>query len=463
MEVVDKTGLLAENPIDLSYGVTIQDLDGDGVPEIFVATQRGANHLFRQVEGRYYDMTPALLQDADFSALGVAAADMTGNGLPDLYIANTDTFAGAITEPDRLFINRGDFQFDEFLTDHPDRNIGSSRSVVWFDPLGNLRYGLFVVNMGAPNRMFLNDPLVGFRNIAPVAHGLGIISGGRSLVAQDIRGIGRMDLLVLNEQAPNLFFRNLGQGVFRECAEDLGLADVEGHARGVQVCDLDRDGRVEFLWANWEGHHRWMQETPEGTYRDQASYAWAKPSKARTVIVADFDNDGWEEVFLNNIDEPNRLFRMVEGRMVEIDPGPMLLPDGAGTGASVGDLDGDGWLELFVCHGESMPQRNRIFACAPNGNHWVRIAPLTPAGAPAIGARVTVQHRDGPMIRFIDGGSGYLCQMEPIAHFGLGRDQDVPVVRVLFSDGDEVTLKDLAIDTVHRVPHPRTPGFMTSP
>ena len=126
----------------------------------------------------------------------------------------------------------------------------------------------------------------------------------------------------------------------------------------------------------------------------------------------------------------------------------------------MGDFDGDGRLELLVSHGESTPQplslyRPRLGAT----NHWLRVAPLTIFGAPARGAvvrpsihppinppyhpsmhvhpfphfpahfhlyppphphqvRLTAAGRT--QLRVIDSGSGYLCQMEPVAHFGLG-------------------------------------------
>jgi hypothetical protein len=196
-----------------------------------------------------------------------------------------------------------------------------------------------------------------------------------------------------------------------------------------------------------------MKRDAAGRYVNVAPESWERPSKARTVIVADLDNDGWEEVFLNNMEEPNRLFRNVEGQLVEVDPGPLLLPDGAGTAASVGDLDGDGMLEIYVAHGESMPQRNRLFSCNPQGHHFVRVQPLTPSGAPAVASRVELLS-ERPQLRFIDGGSGYLCQMEPVAHFGLGLERTVPPVRITWSDGTCRVLDGLALDDLTQVTYP---------
>jgi hypothetical protein len=453
MEVVDKSHLLIDNPIDLSNGATIQDFDGDGQFEIFVATQSGPNHLLKRMGDGFVEITPKSLRDETCTALGVAAADITGNGFPDLYIVNSGALAGALTEPDRLFLNLGNWQFHDLMVNHPDRNIAAGRSVAFTDPVGGGDPGLYIANFGAPNKLFVNNGEGYFRNEAPVGHGLGVIAGGRAVISQDLFNSGRMDIFVLNEGGPNMLFRN-HEEMYEECAAELGLDDPEMDGRGVAVCDFDRDGMIDLVFCNWEGDHRIMRQLGEGGFVDVAPYRFSEPSTARNVLVADFDNDGWEDIFLNNLGQPNRLLlNNRDGTFRPADPGPLLLADGTGTGATCGDLDGDGMLEIYVCHGETMAQRNRLFSLAPNGNNWIRIQPLTQTGSPAIGARVEL-HFDQPMIRFIDGGSGYLCQMEPVAHFGLGPESIVPTAYVRWTDGAEVYMNNLEANQLVRVAHP---------
>ncbi len=454
MEIVDKTHLLIDNPIDSSYGVTIQDFDADGLLEIFVATQNGPNHLYKWSNGGFVEVTPNHLKDAACCAISVTAGDLTRNGLPDIYVLNAGTFSGSLTEPDRLFVNLGDLHFEDMLVAHPDRNIAAGRSVCWTDPTNSGWYAPYIVNYGAPNMLYVNDGRGYFRNEAPVGHGLGAIVGGRTAISQDLFDTGRMDIVVLNEGGPNLLFRNREEA-YEECAAALGLDDPDEHGRGLAVCDFNRDGLMDLVYVNWQGPHRAMQQLIEGGFVDVASPALAAPSSARNLIAADLDNDGWEELFINNHGEANRLLKWIDGEFVEIDCGAMLLPDGTGTGASCGDLDSDGMLEIYVCHGESMEQRNRLFSCAQNDNHWVRIQPLTPAGAPAIGARVQIRF-ERPMTRFIDGGSGYLCQMEPVAHFGLGAITELPEVHIRWSDRTEALFRNLPIDRLTQIPHPNS-------
>ncbi len=65
---------------------------------------------------------------------------------------------------------------------------------------------------------------------------------------------------------------------------------------------------------------------------------------------------------------------------------------------------------------------NALFFC-PQGSSskWLRVVPRTRFGSFARGAKVVMfTKHSGAHTRIIDGGSGYLCQMEPVAHFGLG-------------------------------------------
>nr|AAF21221.1 W307 [Rattus norvegicus] len=68
-------------------------------------------------------------------------------------------------------------------------------------------------------------------------------------------------------------------------------------------------------------------------------------------------------------------------------------------------------------------------------NNWLRVVPRTRFGAFARGAKVVLYtKKSGAHLRIIDGGSGYLCEMEPVAHFGLGRDE-ASSVEVTWPDG----------------------------
>merc|ERR1719221_891079 len=87
-------------------------------------------------------------------------------------------------------------------------------------------------------------------------------------------------------------------------------------------------------------------------------------------------------------------------------------------------------------------------------NSWIRIMPLTAQGAPARGALVTLIAGGRRQTRAIDAGSGYLCQMEPVAHFGLGALTSVSSITVTWPDGASHSVASPGVDQVVRVSRP---------
>ena len=117
-------------------------------------------------------------------------------------------------------------------------------------------------------------------------------------------------------------------------------------------------------------------------------------------------------------------------------------------------MDGDGRLELLISHGESAMQPLSLYHTPDNANHWLRILPYTRHGAPARGALVILVADGRTQRRAIDSGSGYLCQMEPVAHFGLGRVMEIDRVEVRWPDGVVFTLNHPGVDQLIKVRHP---------
>ena len=449
----DVSGLIARNPPGLHYGVAAADVDGDGAVEFVVAGFGGPNRLLKWAAGRLVDVAPPNLADPGRQAVAVAAGDVDGDGREELYVLNTDTFAGLKKHPDRLFDARPDGTWVDLFSlpgNQPAVNRSAGRSVAALDRRGTGRYGFFVAGYAAHLRLVELGPDGRLADRAP-ALGLDRAAAGRGLwvgpVASD-----RPDVFCVADQGPNFLFRNRGDGTFADVAAALGLADPEEHARGVTALDADGDGRLDLCWANWHGPHRLMVRQVDGTFRDAATPAMALPGAVRTVIAADFDNDGFEELFFNCLGEPNRLFGLRPDWRL-LDPGPAAEPDSLGTGAAVADVDGDGVLELLVAHGESAPQPLSLFK-APTANAWLRVKPLTRFGAPARGAVVTLWAGGRTQVRVIDGGSGYLCQMEPVAHFGLDGLTTVESVAVVWPDGVRWTGRGLPARTTTEVSYP---------
>jgi ASPIC/UnbV protein/VCBS repeat protein len=452
----DVSGLIGHNPPRLHYGVAVADLDGDGRTEFVVAGFGGPNRVLRWNGERLRDVAAPVVADADRQAVGLAAGDIDGDGREELYVLNTDTFSGSKRFADRLFKHHLDGRWEDLFerSEHASlRNLAAGRSVAAIDRRGVGRYGFFVANHGRPMRLYEIGPDGALADLAPALN-LAVTAAGRGILALPITDL-HPDILCVNEQGPNFLYRNRGDGTFVECAEAAGLADPDEHGRGVAA--FDASGEFGLCWGNWEGPHRLMVRTNDGAWKNRATAGLAFPSAVRTVIAADFDNDGHDELFFNNVGESNRLFRVLpDAEIVMLDPGDALDSDGFGTGAAVCDIDRDGVFELLVARGERGPQPLGLFkARGAEANNWLRVHPLTRFGAPARGAVVRAEAGGRVRIRGVCGGSGYLCQMEPVAHFGFGPETRPDRVQVTWPDGAGVVLLNPGVNRVVTVPYPR--------
>ena len=151
---------------------------------------------------------------------------------------------------------------------------------------------------------------------------------------------------------------------------------------------------------------------------------------------------------MNNIGEPNKLFKIMDNGILEqlpLDIG--LEPDGFGTGAAVADIDNDGVLELLVSHGESRDQPLSLYKAKVDANHkYLRVKPLNKYGAPARGSTVTLISNLRKHSKTIDAGSGYLCQMEPVAHYGIRKNEKDFRVEVKWTNGKKVFIDKIKLN-----------------
>ncbi len=450
----NRTELFRHNPPQSNYGVAIADLDADGEFEIVVASNGGTNLVLKREGSEFGSLADETLADAGSQSIGLAAGDIDGDGREELYILNTDTFNGVKSVGDRLFDWRDGRWVDLLsLPEHmAAANLTAGRSVACIDRTGSGRYGFFVANYGGPLALYELDEHGELENVAAAA-GVGLMTGGRGLLCLPLLPDStHMDVFAANEGGANFFFHNRGDGTFEEIGQRLGLGDMYENARGVAAFDLNDDGLFDIACTNWEGPHRLFLRAGDG-FRDVAPPVFSAPTRARTLLAADFDNDGREEVFVNNMGQPNRLFGWQGNRWVGLDPADALEPGGLGTGAAVGDFDHDGRLELVISHGESAPQPLSYYHTPDNGHSWLRVLALTRHGAPARGSIVRLSAGGRVQIRHVDAGSGYLCQMEPVAHFGLDDLDHAEWIEVQWPDGAKQRIDQVEARQVIRVPY----------
>ena len=384
----DITSLIENNDFRLSYGVSVTDVNQDNKYE-FVVTGFGFSNLALSYQnGKLININKdEIFDDVNRKTIGVAACDIDQDGFEEIYFLNTDTYSGEKKYSDRLIDNSSNGFIDLFEKDINKKNLNltAGRSVVCVDRNGDGKYGIYVANYGGPTRYYeLNTG-----QVFDLAEKLKLnkITGGRAVVAGNILS-GKTDIFAANERGKNFLYYN-SDGFFQDIAEDYKVDDQYENGRGTVLSDILYRGRLDVVTSNWNGYHRAFV-LEDNKFKDIATPTYNIPSRIRTVISADFDNDGYDEIFMNNIGEPNKLFKIKEnGFFEEIKIQNAYESNGLGTGAAVADIDEDGILELLVSHGESGMQPLTMYkADIKKDFNYIRIKPLNKYGAPARGATV---------------------------------------------------------------------------
>ena len=437
----DITSLIENNDFRLSYGVSVTDVNQDNKYEFIVTGFGFSNLALSYQNGKMVNINKSkVFDDHERKTIGVAACDIDQDGFEEIYFLNTDTYSGEKKYSDRLVDKTDNGFVDLFEKDINKKNLNltAGRSVVCVDRNGDGKYGIYVANYGGPTRFYE----LSTGQILDLAKQLKIdkITGGRAVVAGNIIS-GKIDIFAANERGKNFLYYN-SDGYFQDIAEDYKVDDQYENGRGTTLTDILYRGRLDLVTSNWNGYHR-AYVLEDNKFKDIATPTYNIPTRIRTVITADFDNDGYDEIFMNNIGEPNKLFKIREnGFFEEIKIQNAYESNGLGTGAAVADIDEDGILELLVSHGESGMQPLTMYkADIKKDFNYIRIKPLNKFGAPARGATVILNSNQRNHAKTIDAGSGYLCQMEPVAHYGIRKNEKNISVEIVWTDGSSQSLK----------------------
>ncbi len=242
----------------------------------------------------------------------------------------------------------------------------------------------------ATNRLYKNNRNGAFTDVTEEA---GLLRGGwaSGVTVGDYNNDGYEDLFI-TYWGQNVLYRNNGDGTFTDVTKEAGLlTDRARWGSGCTFVDYDRDGRLDLFVANyvkfdykttprkgedaacnWKGvpvncgprglpteTHMLFHNNGDGTFTDvsaRSGIAKAKGTYGLTAVAADFDNDGWPDIYVACDSTPSLLFQNNhDGTFTEngLRRGIALNEDGmeqAGMGVAVGDYNLDGNLDIFKTH-----------------------------------------------------------------------------------------------------------------
>jgi hypothetical protein len=221
-----------------------------------------------------------------------------------------------------------------------------------FDNDGRLDVVTSSLDSCAPMRFFRRAAAGLFTEQASEA-GLGERLGGLNIVQTDYNNDGNLDILVLRgawetPQRKSLM-RNNGDGTFTDVTVASGLAALTGTQAAVWV-DVDNDGWLDLFVGNETGPAQLFRNNGDGTFVDVADTAGVnRTAFNKGVAAADYDNDGWPDLYVSNLGGTNFLYRNNgDGTFTELGAGARVPGPGQGFPTWFFDYDNDGHPDLFV-------------------------------------------------------------------------------------------------------------------
>lgn len=529
-------------------GVAIGDINNDGFSDIYFSSNQQGNKLYlNKGDFRFEDITDAAgVKGKGNWNTGISLIDVNGDGYLDIFSCAVGGYKN-LTGSNSLYINNGDLTFTDRTNDVGLSFQGFATQGYFFDYDADGDLDLYLLNHAvhtprsygdvrlrlqsdskAGDRMYKNMLMetshLQFNDVtdeAGIYHSQ--IGYGLSAAIGDLNLDGLPDIYVANDFHENDYlYLNQGNGKFDQVAEEA-FYYTSRFSMGTDIGDLNNDGlsdliSLDMLPDRWDivrttagedafdiydykrsfGYHdqlsrnclQWNKGVIHGIPRfvEAAAFAGLEATDwSWSVLLADFDNDSFRDVFISNgiVGRPNDLdyvnfvtsrssksamhgYREYVNRMPSGSAQDFMFHNvGSGrfdnvsenwigeeerfsSGAAYGDLDNDGDLDLVIniINAEAAILRNQI----PQDNNFLRLR-LRASGKNtfAIGAKVVVhtnmgaQHFENYVTR------GWLSSVEPILHIGLPKDSRLDSIIINWPNGYRQSLTHLTPGSLHDI------------
>jgi hypothetical protein len=327
---------------------------------------------------------------------GVCVADFDGDGFQDIYFVNgRDLYNRGIVVRNALYHNNGNGTFTDVTEKAGVPGSGYGLGCIWGDYDNDGFPDLYVTQYGG-NVMYHNNGNGTFTDVTNKAGVAAVASGTQfhsSATFFDYDRDGRLDLYVggyvtLDADSPrycdfdgtrtscppsvykgtlDVLYHNNGDGTFTDVTSAAGIYQPEGKNLAVQAADYDNDGWPDLFVAN-DGISAYLYHNEHnGTFNEVALLSgMALTGSGRTmaamcISLGDYDNDGWLDLFISDFQKASDHLWHNDGKAsfddVSDRAGITVATRGVlGFGGGFFDYDNDGWLDLFVANGHVYPE-----------------------------------------------------------------------------------------------------------
>ena len=328
-------------PETTGAGCAFVDYDNDGWMDIYLVNSGKCdffdpspplrNALYRNNrDGTFTDVTEKAGVPGRGYGMGLAVGDYDGDGFPDLYLTQY--------ERSILYHNNGGGAFTNVTEKAGVAAPGWASSAVWFDYDNDGRLDLFVcrfVDFDKSKNKFCGNRETGERYYC----------------------IPRV-----YDPRPSWLFHNNGDGTFTDASNESGIGKYPSKAWGVVATDINNDGLMDLFVANDTIANFLFGNRGKGRFEEIGLLAGVgfsadgRPRSGMGVDSADYDQDGWMDLFVANVDQ--EMFALYHNNRDESFD-DLSVPTGIGAatrllsgwGLKFFDFDNDGNLDLLLCNG----------------------------------------------------------------------------------------------------------------
>lgn len=522
-------------------GVAIGDINNDSLPDLFFTANQKKNRLYLNKGNLHFeDITGKAGVGGTMTwSTGVTMADVNGDGLLDIYVCNSGDVEGR-NKKNELYINNGNLTFSEKAGEYNLDNEGYSTHAAFFDydQDGDLDCYILNNNFRNPGKIELYremriQPSPGgnklMRNdgntFTDVTTQAGIYSSdigfGLGVAVSDLNGDNLPDLYISNDfWERDYLYINKGNGKFsEELPSRVNYCSTS--SMGADIADINNDGYPEIFTTDmlpgdnyrlkttmafdpyhledmkYRGNYHYQvtqnclhlndgnadfSEIAQLSGVDATDWSWG-------ALIFDFENDGNKDIFVSNgilrdimsmdflefkASQTKAINTNSQGNLdyrkfiSQIPTKPLqnyafsnvsnlMFKNNAATlgfsqlsysnGAAYGDLDNDGDLDVVVNNINSPSFLYRNNASQHSENHFLKVKFKGPEkNLFGIGAEVWVKTKDGIKVLQNYNTRGFQSSIEPLLLFGLGKSVLIDSLQVTWPDGKVQVITNMKVD-----------------
>lgn len=438
-KVIDKGNTPEE--VTYSRGSCWIDYNNDGYDDLFVSNDNGSlpteDFLFENnKDGSFTQMTTGNLATDKERTYSGSWADYDNDGDNDLCLS---THSGLV-----LYTNSGSGAFTKTTEDFERIYNRSLLDVAWADYDNDGLLDLYGTDYGLENELFKNNGN-GFDRIV-LDDAVTDQDKSYSVAWADYDNDGDLDLFVSNREENSAFYENNGDGSFTKITNLIITQDGNTYAFSGSWADYNNDGFLDLFVCTNAGNSGYTnflyKNNGDKTFSLNTSIVSNLSANSAGSAWADFNNDGFIDLFVANQNRRNNLYiNNGDETFSKVDNEAIVFENNSAAGSAWSDFDKDGDQDLFV---PNLTTRNSFYVNNGNDNSWItlKLEGIT-SNKSAIGARVVLHVGDSMQIREVSAHTGYRSQNSLDVSFGVGMTNTIDSIIIKWPSGIIDTFRNI--------------------